>query len=66
LRQDFYGICIDSVEKSNDPFGFRVVAPNNRQNWLATTPDVGLNLSKCAISATEFMFTTQDPEESKI
>ena len=25
-------------------FGFRVVAPNNRQNWLATTPDVGLNL----------------------
>jgi hypothetical protein len=26
-------------------------------------PDVGLKLSKFAISATELMFTTRDPEE---
>jgi len=44
-------------------FGFRVVAVNNRQNGLATTPDLELNPSKCTIPNTELMFTTQDPEE---
>ena len=47
-------------------FGFRVVAVNNRQNWLVMTPNMGLNPSKCAISTTELMFTTQDPEEPNL